>query len=251
MNGSPQRLLSLFAIGALALAACGGDDDAATVVSAADGASATSDTATSVEEASADGVSADGDAAEGDADSEYCKAVRGEIDMPADFGAMAAVDFTDAEAVEAMLAAADANLSQAVSMAPEVLRDDFQLVMETSMSMISQLAENGGDFSSLDPSTFDNPEVEAAAKRVEAYSVEVCGYDASAATIPVSSGDATSSATIEAMLAPLKAELNLTDEQVTCVSDKLSSSMEASEAELDMAGMMTAFTECGINPDGG
>ncbi len=245
MKGSPRRLLSLLAIGALAFSACGGDDDAATVVSTADGSAENS--ATSAGTAAA----AEGDSVVGDANSEYCKAVRGEIEMPADFAAMAGVDFTDTEAVGEMLADAEANLSRAVDIAPEELRADFQLVLESSMSMISQLAENGGDFGSLDASDFGNPEVVAAGERVEAYNLDVCGYDDTTVTTAAAVGNGTSSAAIEAMLAPLKAELNLTDEQVTCVSDKLSSSMEESGAELEMAALMAVFTECGINPSGG
>lgn len=188
--------------------------------------------------------------AEGDANSEYCRAVRGEIEMPADIGALGSVDFTDSVAVQEMLADAEANLSKAVSIAPESLRADFQVVLESSMSMVSELVENGGDYSALESTSLENPEFVAAAERVDRYNVEVCGYDAATATVPAVD-PSTMTATIESMLAPLQAQLNLSDEQVTCVSEKMASSMIDAGGAPDLSAVMTFFTECGIDAAAG
>jgi hypothetical protein len=258
MNGSPTRLVSLIVVGALAFAACGGDDEAATVVSSAD----RSETAGSVD--SADSVpqpasvdtsaseEANGDGSvEGDPDSEYCRAVRGEIEMPGDFGTLESLDFTDSEAMQELLADAEANLSQAVSIAPASLRADFQLVLESSMSMISELVENGGDLSAIDASNFDDPEFEAAAERLDTYNVEVCGYDATTATMPAAVDPGTMSDTLETLLAPLQAQMNLSDEQITCLSDRMASSITESGGTPDIGAVMNYFTDCGIDPAAG
>jgi hypothetical protein len=261
MNGSQTRFVSLIVVGALAFAACGGDDEAATVVSSADrsetagtvdsvdsvdsGSPPTSADTTESEEASGDG------SVEGDPDSEYCRAVRGEIEMPGEFGTLESLDFTDSEAMQEMLEDAEANLSQAVSIAPEGLRADFELVLESSMSMISQLVENGGDLSAIDASNFDDPEFEAAAERLDTYNVEVCGYDAATATMPAAVDPGTMSDTLETLLAPLQAQMNLSDEQITCLSDRMASSMTESGGTPDIGAVMNYFTDCGIDPAAG
>ncbi len=160
------------------------------------------------------------------------------------------MDFTDAEAMQEMLADAEANLAQAVNIAPESLRADFQIVLESSMSMVTELAENDGDFSALDTTSFESPEFVAAAERVDRYNVEVCGYDATTATAPAVD-PSTMTATLESMLAPLQAQMNLSDEQITCLSEKMASSMTDSEGVPDMSAVMTYFAECGIDPAGG
>jgi len=171
--------------------------------------------------------------------------------MPADLGAIESLDFTDQEQVQSMLADAEANLARTVSIAPEELRADFQTVLESSMSMVAQLAENGGDFTKLDVTNFDNPEFMAAAERVEAYNADVCGYDAATATLPTEVSADTMSATLEALLAPLKAQMNLSDDQVTCLSEKMAASMTEAGSAPDISAVMTYFTDCGINPAGG
>jgi hypothetical protein len=258
MNPTSRRLLFLIAAGALVFASCGGDE-AATVVSSADGSETEStDAAGSSDAADSEAATDTADAAassgegsvEGDANSEYCRAVRGEIELPGDMNVLGGMDFKDPEAVQEMLDDADANLSQAVSIAPESLRADFQLVLESSMSMVSELAENGGDYSNIDASEFDNPEFEAAAERVDRYNVEVCGYDVTTATMPAAVGAETPAAMIEALLEPLQAELDLTDDQVTCLSEKMAASMEGGGAP-DMLGMMEYFSDCDIDPSAG
>ncbi|HUF99631.1 MAG TPA: hypothetical protein VMM60_15985 [Ilumatobacter sp.] len=264
-----QRSLSRFLVvasaAALVLSACGSDDDNATAVDAVDTATTDASSDSSVDNAAqttaADATdtdtgttidsSSDDAPVSGDANSMYCRSVRGEVEMPADLDVLGNFDLSDPEAMSDMLADAQANLGETVEIAPDELKDDFRTVLEGSMTMVSEMLDAGGDISKIDASAFETPEFEAAAERVETYNVDVCGYDVTTATMPGLDDADTTATLLTQVLGPLQAQMNLSDDQVACLSDKMAESMAASGGVPAMDAVMTYLTDCGIDPSGG
>jgi hypothetical protein len=232
---------------ALASGACGGDDDAA------EDAPATSDAA---EDAAATSDAADvGDDSGGDGDSnnsEWCQLARG-VESESDL--LDDVDFTDPEAIEDAFQQVIDSLEDAADSAPEEIEADVELTLDGFNELFDALQAVDFDFLEIDQSFAENPEVEAASDRIEAYNERECGIerdsdvtDDTDTDTSTGDGDAGSDeGTLRDQLLAQFTAMGMTEDQANCLVDNIDFAEVADSGSPDTSALLDLFETCDID----
>ncbi|MCU0259720.1 MAG: hypothetical protein MUE78_01750 [Ilumatobacteraceae bacterium] len=235
-----RRLTLLLTIPLLAVAACGGDDG---------GSASTED---------------------------WCDLAR-EVESTFDEGD--AVDFTDPAAVEEQFRSSVEVLQRAADAAPEEISDDVQTTVEAFEELVGLLEDADFDFLAIDQAAFEEIGVRAeeASANIEEFNETECGIPASGSSDESgssddtvaddstgddstgddssgddSTGDDSSSGTlpesgsIRDMLVQQFTAIGLTEEEATCIADKVDINDPAMTSG-DPTAMLDLFEECGID----
>jgi hypothetical protein len=236
---------------ALAAGACGGDDDA----DVSDDAAA-SDVTSVVDDSSPDVDSGD-DSGGG----EWCDLAR-ELDSN---DVLDDVDIEDPDAIESAFEEMIDLTQQAADSAPDEIKDDVELVVETARDLVDELRDVDFDFTALDQSVLDNPEATAAGERIDAYGERVCGIDGgSTDDTDVDTGDDTldtetdatdasgddsglDGTTRDQVIAQLTG-VGLTEDQANCIVDNVDDLEEfASTGASDPTAFLALVETCDID----
>lgn len=262
-----QRLIRiLIVVTALALiaTACGGDDggsDDATPTTAASsnsdgGADTTTTTAAATTTTTEVSVS-------GDSDSTWCRELRRvseENASPGDLNFMTATPEEIKEAFETVLA----TFEEAADSAPPEIEDDVQVLLAAYGTFVAKGNEAGWNLLAMgnDPefqAAFDDPAIEQAADRIDAYARDVCGVDfstlADAGGPPTApgGGEADDDDPVSIVLGALQIPRALfTDEQIECITEELGEEFVASvtpdwvPTPAAIEALLAAVDACGI-----
>lgn len=257
-----SRVSALLVALALLAGACGGGDseDATTTTTSAPSGNdgGTSDTTV------AETTTTTAPDVSGDSDSAWCRELRR---ITEEDGGPSGIDFLTAtpdelrENFESVLS----SFREAEDLAPPEIEDDVSVMVEAYATFVSKGNEVGWSLNALvnDPeflTTFDAPEIQAAADRMDAYSTDVCGVDfttlaASPGTVgPPDVGDIDADDPVGIVLGVLGLPRSLfSDDEVACVVEELgdefveSITPEWTPTPDALDALFTAVEACGIS----
>ena len=234
-------------VGALVLAggACGGDDD----VDVTDDAAATSDASDDGGDSGDDGGSGGG---------EWCDVAR---DVEAQFDEFDDIDFTDPESIEDAFQQMIDGVEDAADSAPDEIEDDLRLTVDGFEELFEALQDVDFEFLELDQSVLENPELEAASDRIEAYNERECGIvsesdvtdetDVTDGTVDSESdsGDADNSGegTVRDEMVRQFTALGMTEDQANCLVDNIDMEEVAATGADDPSMFFDLFETCDID----
>jgi len=234
------RVLVLVLALVLVATACGGgdsDDTTTTTAAASDGGS---DGGSNTTTTAADTTTTTEASVSGDSDSTWCRELRRvseETEGPGAINFLTATPDELQETFEAVLGA----FTEAADSAPPEIADDVDVLLAAYESFVEKGNEVEWNLLALadDPdfaATFEDPAIEQAADRIDAYGRDVCGVDFSsfadaggAAPPPPGGGDADADDPVSIVLSTIGIPRALfTDEQIECVTDELGEEFVAS-----------------------
>ena len=234
------RVLALVLALALVATACGGGDseDTTTTTAAPSGAGGDGGDDTTTTTAAPTTTTTEVSVS-GDSDSEWCRELRRvseETGGPGDIDFLTATPEELGRAFETVLDA----FSEAADSAPPEIADDVDIMVDAYAAFVEKGQQADWNLLTLanDPefaATFDDPAIEMAADRMDAYGREVCGVDFStladtgAAPPGPGGGDAGTDDPVSIVLGTIGIPRALfTDEQIECVTDALGEEFVAS-----------------------
>jgi hypothetical protein len=181
-------------------------------------------------------------------------------------------DFTDPEAVEQQLARSSDLLDGAVDAAPDEIKDDVEATVEGWKLLVAEFASADFDVMNVDVDKMDelSAAFDEASGRVEEFNETECGIttddttagdtddtddtddtvadedtEGADATVP-SSGSAPSDGTLRQVLINQFTSLGLTEDEATCIADKVDLT-DPAMASGDPTAMLGLFEECGLD----
>jgi hypothetical protein len=235
-------MVTMVAALTLAGVACGGDDDGDVTDDAG---------------AASEGDDSGDDAGSG---SEWCDLARG-LDSNTLFED---IEFDNADSLEETYDEILDLLDDAGDAAPDEIKADFEILIESSKELVTALADVDYDFAKVDQTILENPEAEAASARVEAYNDRVCGidtdFDDTDDTIDLGDtgdldiGDIDQEALRDQMVTVFSS-MGMTEEQANCVFDNIDVNELEDAGNVDPSVYFDLFAECGFDitnpqPDG-
>jgi hypothetical protein len=238
-------MVMMVAVLALAGGACGGDDDGEAVVRT-------------------DESSGDDSAADDDPSGAWCELARDlEDNTPFDD-----IDITDPLAVESAYEEVLSIMDDAADSAPDEIKADFAIVVANATRAVEALKAVNFDFNVVDQSIFDDPEADAAGKRLDLYGQRVCGFESDTgdvieATVPDINGDDDTGTTdlnddngsfdedtARAEIIPQLIAVGLTEVQATCIVDNVADLEDfAQTGASDQTEFRNLVETCEIDPD--
>lgn len=237
------RVLALVMALAMITTACGGSDSEDTTTTAAaasgggdDGGDGGDDTTTTT---TAPTTTTTEVSVSGDGDSDWCRELRRvseETEGPGDIDILTATPEELGRAFETVLDA----FSEAADSAPSEIADDVDVLVNAYATFVEKGKEANWNLLALanDPdfaATFDDPAIEQAGDRIDAYGRDVCGVDfstladTSGAPPGPGGGDGSDDDPVSIVLSTIGIPRALfTDEQIECVTEELGEEFVAS-----------------------